>query len=121
MESTEIQIQTALFQWANLSRGKYPELNLMYHVGNERKCSPAQGHRLKLAGVKSGVPDVCLPAARKGYHGLFIELKRDRTCKPSPEQTDWLNRLTAAGYFATVCHGLDSAVRTIEWYLGGME
>src|SRR5262245_64718583 len=32
--------------------------------------------RLKAEGVRAGVPDVCLPVARAGYHGLFLEVKR---------------------------------------------
>lgn len=109
-EQTE---QSALFQWAAL----IPELSLLYAIPNGGSRNMLEAVNLKRAGVKAGVPDMCLAMARKGYHGLYIELKRDNRGKPTPEQTEWLKRLTAAGYFATVCHGWDSARRTIEWYL----
>lgn len=115
-DPTEQQIQAALFAWADAKR-----IENFFSIPNGGSRNKIEAVNLKRAGVRAGVPDMMLAIKRKGYGGLFIELKRDRTCKPSPEQTDWLNRLTAAGYFATVCHGLDSAVRTVEWYLGGTE
>lgn len=36
----------------------------------------AEAVKLKRMGVKAGFPDITIPIARKGYHGLYIELKR---------------------------------------------
>jgi hypothetical protein len=33
--------------------------------------------KLKAEGVKAGVADLCLPAARRGYHGLYLEMKSE--------------------------------------------
>jgi hypothetical protein len=33
--------------------------------------------KLKAEGVRAGVADLCLPAARRGYHGLYIEMKSE--------------------------------------------
>lgn len=115
---TEQQHQQAVIKWSQQPhiRGKWPELKLMFHIPNERYCTPAQGKQLKLAGVRKGVPDLCLPVARKDYHGLYIELKTE-TGRTSYEQNFWIEQLTAQGYFVHVAHGWESAVRVIEWYL----
>ncbi len=42
---------------------------------NGGKRDKATAAVLKRQGVKAGVPDIMLPAARAGYHGLYIELK----------------------------------------------
>lgn len=115
---TELQHQQCVIKWGQQPevRAKWPELALLYHIPNERYCTPIQGKQLKRAGVRSGVPDLCLPVPSGRYHGLFIEMKTD-TGRASPAQKWWIERLNAAGYFAEVCHGWESAVRTLEWYL----
>ena len=97
-------------------RERWPELALLHHIENERSCTPQQGARRKRMGVKPGVPDLELPIARGGYHGLHIELKTE-TGTPTKDQLWWVEQLNAQGRYATVCHGWESAVRTIEWYL----
>lgn len=114
---TESEEQQALFRWAQLQAGAYPELQWMYHIPNEGYRHPATGHRLRAEGLKRGVPDICLPAARGGYHGLYIELKRTRGGVLSAEQLDWLAALSEAGYAATVCRGWEEARRCILNYL----
>jgi len=118
---TEAQHQAAVIKWSLAVRGKYPELRLLYHVPNERKCSAAEGENLKRAGVKRGVPDLFLPVARGRYHGFYIEMKAE-TGKESLDQAWWREELTAQGYFSTVCHGFESAIKVLEWYinLGGV-
>lgn len=67
--------QEALFSWAAYRTEIMPELQYMYHVPNGGKRDKATAAVLKRQGVKAGVPDIMLPAARAGYHGLYIELK----------------------------------------------
>ena len=67
--------QEALFSWAAYRTGLMPELQYMYHVPNGGKRDKATAAVLKRQGVKAGVPDIMLPAARAEYHGLYIELK----------------------------------------------
>lgn len=115
---SELQHQICVIKWSQQPsiRGKHPELKLLYHIPNERKCSPQQGMLLKKAGVKPGVPDLCLPVSRGRYHGLYIELK-DSTGTPTMEQRWWVEQINAQGYFAEVCHGWENATRVLEWYL----
>ena len=70
---TEDQEQIALFNWAAwMSNTKWPELELMYHVPNGGYRNKAEAGRFRAQGVKSGVPDIVLPVARGGWHGLYI-------------------------------------------------
>lgn len=113
--------QQWLFNWARLSRGKYPELNLMYHIPNGGKRSGVrEGAKLKREGVKAGVPDIHLPVARKGFHGLYIELKRRKGGSVKATQKKWLEDLKEQGYYACICRGADEAMKVIENYLNGL-
>ena len=87
----------------------------LYHIPNEIKCNAAQGKQRKDIGVKSGVPDLCLPVARGQYHGLYIEMKAERG-RVSENQKKWLKRLMEQGYLAKVCYGFDEAIRCIKEY-----
>ena len=44
---TESVEQQHLFQWARMASGKWPELELMYHIPNEGKRTRAGGGRMK--------------------------------------------------------------------------
>lgn len=70
-------------------------------------------------GVKKGVPDIFLPCARGGYHGMYIELKRLRGGHVEPEQRGFLERRSAAGYYCVVCRGMEAARAEIVRYLEG--
>lgn len=109
--------QTALFRWAAYSTGRYPELATLFHIPNGGSRDYREAHNLRLQGVKRGVPDIFLPAARKGFHGLFIELKRTKGGKVSEDQRAWLDALTRQGYRAVVCYGFEEAQHEIESYL----
>ncbi len=52
-------------------------------------------------------------------NGLWIELKRrDKTIsKPTPEQREWLERMTDIGYATVVAYGADEAIKAVEEYL----
>lgn len=111
--------QRTLFEWAALHEWKWPELKLMYHVPNEGKRSAATAMLQKRMGLRAGVPDICLPVARGGYHGMYIELKRASGGRVQPSQQVWLSALQAQGYRAVVCRGWAEAAAALEEYLGG--
>jgi len=114
---TESQEQQAVFEWAKYSRIQYPELDLLYHIPNGGHRGKAAAGQFKAEGVKSGVPDICLPVARGNFHGLYIEMKRERGSFTSENQKQWLKRLLEQGYFAVVCKGWHEAVKVITKYL----
>lgn len=113
LESLE---QTWLFQWVATQEGRYPELKLMHHIPNGGKRDKKTAKNLKIEGVKSGVPDICLPVSRHGYHGLYIELKRIGG-KPSLEQKKWIKELDKQGYKAVTREGWIEAAKEIINYL----
>ena len=98
---TESQHQATLIKWSQLPqvREKYPELKLLHHIPNGGKRDPIEAKHLKSQGVKSGVPDLSLPVARKNYHGLYIELKTE-TGRPSDNQKWWIEELNGQQYKA---------------------
>lgn len=108
--------QQQLFVWTAYASGKWPELDLLHHIPNGGKRSQTEAKRLKGQGVKAGVPDLCLPVARGGFHGLYIEMKRQGGTV-SKEQSEWLQKLTRQGYLAAVCYGWEAAAKTMEDYL----
>lgn len=110
--------QICLFRWARYLEGKYTVLKLMHHIPNGGQRNKATAARLKAEGVKAGVPDICLPVARGGYHGLYIELKASKG-KVSKVQKEWIKCLNAEGYFAVVCHGWAESAEAIMAYLDG--
>ena len=113
---TEAQHQSNVMKWSMAVRDKYPELALLYHIPNGGSRDQVEGRHLREQGVKPGVPDLCLPVGRGGYHGLYIEMKT-KTGREEENQKWWRERLEAAGYFSTVCYGWESAVQTITSYL----
>ena len=116
---TEDAEQMALFRWAELQAGKYPELRLLFHIPNGGSRGKAEAGRFRAMGVKAGVPDLFLPVARQGMHGLFIELKRQKGSRLSKEQKIWGSALYMQGYAAHICFGWENAMRVILRYLEG--
>lgn len=114
---TESQEQIALFEWVEYAMARYPELKLLFHVPNGELRNKVVAARLKKEGVRSGVPDLVLPVARGGYHGLYIEMKRIRHGKVSKDQREWLDALNEQNYCAIVCKGADEAQEAIVRYL----
>ena len=114
---TEAEEQRALFKLCAVLSGRYPELALLHHIPNGGSRNAAEAANLKRQGVKAGVPDIFLPVARKGYHGLYIELKRQEGGRLSDAQKWWIERLRRQGYAVYVCKGARAAARVICEYM----
>ena len=113
----EDEEQMAVIAWAATMEDKYPELALLFHIPNGGKRMKSVAARFKAMGVKKGVPDLFLPVAKKGYPGLWIEMKRAKGGCLSPHQKEWINKLCAQGYRVTCCHGFEAAVAELVTYL----
>lgn len=90
-----------------------------FHVPNGGSRNKAEAANLKRQGVKAGVPDLCVPVARCGYHGLFIEMKAKSGGRVSGHQARWIALLREQGYAAYVCEGADSAIKLLGLYMSG--
>ena len=117
---TESVEQQCLFRWAAFQSGRFPELALLYHVPNGGSRKKAEAGRFRAEGVKAGVPDLCLPVARNGKHGLYVEMKWGKN-KTTGEQDWWLEQLRQQGYETAVCWTAEEAMDTIAGYLGVIE
>ena len=118
-QSSEASEQAALMRWAAYQSGRYPQLLMLFHIPNGGSRNSREAANLKRQGVKPGVPDLCLPVAAGGYHGLYIELKRAHQGVVSAPQRDWIAALRAQGYRAEVCRGWVAASEVIMDYLRG--
>ena len=116
---SEHQQQAALFQWAAMAEVAYPELDLMFAIPNQGKRPGLQGKWMVDEGLKFGIPDIFLPAARNRQHGFFIEMKDGRDKKPTPAQRHRIVQLRIAGYKAEVYGDWEDAKEAIIQYLEG--
>ena len=114
---TEAQEQTAVFNWAAVMVRRWPELRLLHHIPNGGSRNAREAHNLRMQGVKAGIPDIFLPVARGGWHGLYIEMKRRKGGRLSDEQAAMLEALREQGYCAWVCKGANDAIELITEYL----
>ena len=125
----EHQEQANLMKWAFDFKRQIPELELLFAIPNQ---GAARLKNLQTEGVMRGVPDLFLAVPREEYvqdqktgvwfrptrHGLFIELKRVKGGKVSPEQYVWMEKLTNQGYKCVVARGFEAAKQEILEYLG---
>ena len=117
MEVKEWQHQVDVFTWAASYAYIDKRVNLLNGSLNGVKLSIGQAVKAKRTGMKKGYPDISLPVACGGYHGLFIELKRKYSGVVGKEQKLWLKALNDEGYKAEVCRGADEAIDLIIRYL----
>lgn len=108
----DIQAQVCEFaKWQSLVEG-FQELDLLFAIPNGQ-VRPGVARE---PGIKAGVPDLFLPVARGGYHGLFVEMKALKG-RVRPEQVKWHKLLEAQGYCVRVCKGYNAAVITLGRYM----
>ena len=73
--------------------------------------------KLKAEGVLSGVPDLHIPIAKKGFHGLYIELKNGKIGKVSDNQKTIMEKLQSEGYQCEVCRSFDEFRNVVDYYM----
>lgn len=117
---TEAQDQRAVMTWAAWNAAWHPELRYLFHVPNEGNRSDV-GHAVAVAeGLRPGVPDLLLPAAKGGFIGLAIEMKRvDHSNHPTDDQWYWIEGMRSNGWRVEVCYGFDETIAVLQDYLKG--
>lgn len=113
---TEADEQKAVLQWCALMEGRWSELEYLYHVPNGGSRNAKEAANLKAQGVRAGVPDLELPAARGAYTGLHIEMKHGKN-RVSKEQDQFLMALKEMGRCAVVCYEAEPAMKVIQEYM----
>ena len=97
--------QVTFVQWF---RRQYPGVRIMA-IPNGGARHAAVAGKLKAEGVSRGVPDLYIPA-----WSLWIEMKRTKGGRVSPEQRDWIEYLTSLGHQVIVAHGATAAIAAIR-------
>jgi hypothetical protein len=128
---TEYDDQCKVIAWARMmvETGQEPRLDLLHGDSSGVRVPIGCAVKMKRAGAIKGFPDLFLPIMSGTfstapentlYHfgGLFIELKRRKGGRVSPEQSIIHEMLRRNGYHVEVCRGADAAIEAIKWYLG---
>lgn len=116
MKHEEDNQQAIVVAWARSWQRFCPDLALLYHPANGGKRGLLEAVRLKQAGVLAGIPDIHLPIARQGFHGLWIEMKA-KDGVVSKSQKGVIADLRAAGHSVHVCRSSNEAIEVIKKYL----
>jgi len=89
-------------------RKSYPEVKI-FAIPNGGHRHPAVAAKLKVTGVVKGVPDLFIPEWL-----LWVEMKKTKGGKVSPEQKEWIEYLNGCGHKAVVANGCDEAIKIIQ-------
>ena len=110
---SEYEIQRRFAEYIDT---EHPDVLWCASAGGAR-TSMNEAKRLKATGYKRGFPDVFVYEPRGPFHGLAIELKKDKGGRVSQSQKEWLKSLEMRGFKATVAKGFDEAVKLLENYV----
>jgi hypothetical protein len=117
MESEHIE-QVKLIQWWGLSCRSFGlSEKVLFAIPNGGERNVIVAGKLKAEGVRAGVPDLFLAHPSHDYHGLFIEMKKEKGGRVSSLQNQFIDVLSKAGYYTSVCHGWYEAAECIKNYL----
>lgn len=118
MNESELSLQGMCYQWAYNS---YPEVRgILHHIPNGGKRTKQEAAQLRASGVVKGVLDLFLPMVRRGYCGLYIEMKLPGE-KLRTEQLQFAAKVSSNGYGVYRCDSFDGFRQLLEWYLGIIE
>lgn len=125
---TEHAHQRAFFGWLNYMQltGQHPMARMCFAIPNGGKRDAVTAARLKVEGVKPGVPDVCYPVPRFfGTQlvslGLWLELKKPEQGRPSADQDAWRIDLRTCGHAVATCWGWKAARQAFLDYANGFD
>lgn len=90
------------------------------------KMSIGQARKIKNLRSSRGFPDIVIYEPKNGYHGLFLEVKKNipfkkngelKSDKHLQEQMDMIGELESRGYKAYFVWDFDQAKKIIDTYL----
>lgn len=117
---SEHQEQCALIVWWGYECKRLGvSEKLLYAIPNAGAgASRGQAGKMKAEGTRAGIPDLMLAVARKGWHGLYLEMKALGKYATA-DQKDFHTILRDGGYKVELCRGAEEAKVIILMYLGG--
>lgn len=114
----EHQEQMAFFQMAAVYFKNMPELKyLLFAIPNGGLRNKIVALKMQAEGQKKGIPDIFCAIPKKGWHGLFIEMKKKEGGTLSKEQKEAIAFLREQGYRVEVAKGADNAFNILCRYL----
>lgn len=122
---TEHQEQAILISLCDKHKATYPDAVHLFAIPNAGgykggyKSNGGHVSKMLVEGMRPGVPDLFLPSACGGYHGLFVEMKRVHGGVVSPQQKEWHAILERKGYLVAIASGANDAWLMIRNYLDG--
>ena len=120
---TEYSDQCVVFEF--LKHCRLDGADMAFSTLNGIRLPISLAVKAKRAGNRQGVPDILLDVPGGGrkncgchlFHGLRIELKREKGGAVSPQQSDWHDNLRGRGYKVVVARGANEAIAAIKSYL----
>jgi hypothetical protein len=112
MKKIEHDIQVSCVRWFRYQHSNH----LIYAIPNGGQRHILVASKLKAEGVLAGIPDLHIPVAKKGYHGLYIEMKAGKN-KPGDNQPLIMEKLRNEGYKCEVCYSFDEFQKVVNEYL----
>lgn len=100
--------QMHFVQWF---RRTYPGV-LIYAIPNGGARPPAVAAKMKATGTVKGILDLHVPA-----WGLWIEMKRQKGGRVSPEQREVMEHLESIGHTCMVCEGNEKAQQMTQAFV----
>jgi hypothetical protein len=110
----ESELQQGCVTWFRLQHARYRKL--LWACPNGGKREEAEAQRLVREGVVAGVADLFLSIARKGFHGMYIEMKYGKGTM-SQEQEDFKLAVEKQGFKHVCCWSFNEFEREINFYL----
>lgn len=104
MSPSEHQEQVGFVNWFRL---QFPGV-LIFAVPNGERRALSVAKRLKAEGAVRGIPDLFIPAWT-----MWVEMKRERGGRLSPEQKETIEYLRGIGHAVIVGKGAQDASRQI--------
>lgn len=89
---------------------------LLFAIPNGGKRNGFEAKNLKNEGVRPGVPDLFLAIPKKGYAGLFLELKKGKN-KLTENQSVYFDLLQQNNYLVKIVYSFDEFKKIITEYL----
>lgn len=82
---------------------------LVFSIPNEGMRTEKNHSRMVAEGLVHGIPDLLIAIPSGEYHGLFIEMKRQKQSTVSDNQKIMIELLRGQNYRVEVCKGYEEA------------
>jgi hypothetical protein len=112
MNQIEHNMQVACVRWFKY---EYPKVVIM-SIPNGGARNARVGAKLKAEGTLAGAPDLFIMSAKKGFHGLFVEMKTEIGVQQA-SQKEFEEKSREENYKYCVCRSFEQFTQIVEEYL----